>query len=420
VTNGLSFRIIYSNRKAASTQEIVFPNGLNIIYGESGIGKSELAKLLTSERKNDEFRFKIEDQSITTDIHIAQQNPDQQIIGNSILNELAFNLECKYTNSTEIKNELEVILKDLLFDVDSSRHPTTLSGGEKELLNISTAQSLNPKVLVLDDSLSFLSSRMKNRVVEKLTRDCITILWFTSDYNDLLYSDSNWEMTEDSICQLESFTKSVMNEISLKRGEISLNTNKLHFAYDANSIFTNLNISINNFRCLGIVGENGCGKSTLALLLLNIEKPSSGKINLTYGRDEQINIGFLDQFPERLIGINTIEEFMTKLISNNILEESKILAIIKDLTELKIDWESIRSVSGNHLSWTLLRIVLICILANCNYDILILDEPTFGMGLKQKNKLRSYLIRYLDKKHLILISHDKLFVESICDEIVEL
>jgi ATPase subunit of ABC transporter with duplicated ATPase domains len=261
---------------------------------------------------------------------------------------------------------------------------------------------------------------MKNRAVERLRNDRITILWFTSDINDLLYSELKWEMTEDSIHRLESFPKSVVDETSLKSGEISLQTTQLNFAYDTNIIFTNLNISIDNFRCLGIVGENGCGKSTLASLLLNIEEPSSGKINLTNDREKQINTGFLDQFPERLVGISTIEELITKLISNNILEEPKIPAIIKDLNELKIDWDSIRSVSGNRLSWTLLRIVLICILANCNYEILILDEPTFGMGLKQKNNLRSYLIRYLDKKHLILISHDKLFVESICDEIVEL
>lgn len=415
-----SFTIKYSNKKTIFNQKIVFSSGLNLIYGESGVGKSELGYLLSGLSSSAQSRFEIIDQSIESDIHLVPQNPDQQIIGNSILNELSFNLESLYRNSIDIENELETLIKELLFDVDLERHPATLSGGEKELLNIATARSLQQHVLILDDSLSFLSNKMKSKVVEKLIKDNLIILWFTSDCNDLEYSTSIWEMTANSIQKIQKIPGSNIQKAKLIDGEIGLQASYLNFAYNSNEVFSDLNISMEQFRCLGFVGENGCGKSTLASLLLDVEKPRIGSIDLIGNNNKLINIGFLDQFPERLIGINTIDEFVAKLRVNNILNELQIPVIIQDLEKLNIGWENINSIPGNRLSWTELRIALIGILANCNYDVLILDEPTFGMGQNQKNKIRSYLIRYLEKKHLILISHDKFFLESMCDEIVEL
>jgi ATPase subunit of ABC transporter with duplicated ATPase domains len=50
----------------------------------------------------------------------------------------------------------------------------------------------------------------------------------------------------------------------------------------------------------------------------------------------------------------------------------------------------------------------------------ILDEPTFGLGRKQVINLAHYLQLYLKNKHLIIISHDKEFIYSFCDQILDL
>jgi ABC-type branched-subunit amino acid transport system ATPase component len=85
-----------------------------------------------------------------------------------------------------------------------------------------------------------------------------------------------------------------------------------------------------------------------------------------------------------------------------------------------IAWDEIKDILALDLSWTTIRIALIIILSNCNYDLLILDEPTFGMGSKQKLNLHSQFISYLKEKHLILISHDHRYISSICDSIIKL
>jgi len=59
-------------------------------------------------------------------------------------------------------------------------------------------------------------------------------------------------------------------------------------------------------------------------------------------------------------------------------------------------------------------------LAHANFDVLILDEPTFGLGWNQRVILRSFLRECMTKLHLVILSHDQSFIQSICDQIIDL
>ena len=67
----------------------------------------------------------------------------------------------------------------------------------------------------------------------------------------------------------------------------------------------------------------------------------------------------------------------------------------------------------------ILRLALVVMLSNCNFDVLILDEPSFGLGWNQRVLLRSFLKKMMVSKHFIIISHDKKFAQSICDNIID-
>ena len=86
----------------------------------------------------------------------------------------------------------------------------------------------------------------------------------------------------------------------------------------------------------------------------------------------------------------------------------------------QIKWDLIRNKSSYDIPWSMLRIALIVILTHCEFDLLILDEPTFGLGWAQKVNLLQYLQRYLKHKHIIVISHDVEFVNTICDTVLSL
>jgi len=64
------------------------------------------------------------------------------------------------------------------------------------------------------------------------------------------------------------------------------------------------------------------------------------------------------------------------------------------------------------------RIVLAIILSLSNFNLIVLDEPTFGLGFQQKIKLSKILKSILVNKHLILVSHDIEFIQNHCDHII--
>ena len=76
------------------------------------------------------------------------QDPDDQIVAPTLFRELAFNFENLGMESKEINQAISrtVDRSDLQFDLN--RHPANLSGGEKELVNLATALSTNPKLLI--------------------------------------------------------------------------------------------------------------------------------------------------------------------------------------------------------------------------------------------------------------------------------
>jgi ATPase subunit of ABC transporter with duplicated ATPase domains len=179
---------------------------------------------------------------------------------------------------------------------------------------------------------------------------------------------------------------------------------------------------IENFRALGISGQNGCGKTTLVNIILAAEKDYEGKVRIT--NDSSFNgdlkIGYLDQFPERMLGTTTLNQFLIELIKFNHIEKNTIESFISILSENEIKWNEIKNILPIELPWSTVRLVLLILLTYCDYDLLILDEPTFGFGIEQKLNLLSYLKQILKNKYLILVTHDDVFLNSICDQIITL
>ena len=422
MTNILKFHIQFP--KFGQNYEVNFSSGLHLIFGESGVGKSIFfQKFCDMYTEIGNFNLKILEKPTRT-IPVFQ-NPENQIVSSTLDGELAFSPECIFSNPSEVTNFVDGIKNMLNFIDDGTRHPVTLSGGEKELLNLATALSVKPGLIIIDDGLSFLNNKAKKDQVKSLDnyiKDTGSIiLWLTSDISDLKFGDSAWELTLDSFTEItksKSLPKYQRNNYPV--GKLRLNVDHLTYSYDhKRTILNDLSIEILETRCFGIIGANGSGKTTIAEIFSGILPDYSGEFQLEIN-GESPSIGYLNQFPEKMLGTVTLGEFLLDLKHFGKLNPLFVNQALGMMNDYQINWKIIENRPAIDVQWTALRLAIIILLGCSNYELIILDEPTFGLGWRQKQTLARFIKKILNKKHCIIISHDEQFIHSICDKVLEL
>ena len=422
MTNILQFHIQFP--KFGQNYEVKFLSGLHLIFGESGVGKSTFfQKLCGMYTEIGNYDLKIHEKPTRT-IPVFQ-NPENQIVSSTLDGELAFSPECIFSDPSEVTDFVDGIKNKLDFIIDGTRHPVTLSGGEKELLNLATALSVKPGLIIIDDGLSFLNNKAKKDQVKRLDnyiKDTGSIiLWLTSDISDLKFADSVWELTLDSFTEItkrRSMPKYQRN--NYPAGKLRLIIDHLTYFYDnRRTILNDLSIEILETRCFGIIGANGSGKTTIAGIFSGILPDYSGEFQLKID-GKSPSIGYLNQFPEKMLGTVTLGEFLLDLQHFGKLNPLLVNQALSMMNDYQINWNIIEHKPAIDIQWTALRLAMIILLGCSNYELIILDEPTFGLGWRQKQTLARFINKILNKKHCIIISHDEQFIHSMCDKVLEL
>ncbi|MBT3179758.1 MAG: ATP-binding cassette domain-containing protein [Candidatus Marinimicrobia bacterium] len=418
------FSIIF-DKFQADEQIINISPEIHIVYGESGVGKSDFLSCINSESHSHLNNFKIKSKISGLNIYRIYQNPDHQIIGKTVRSELSFTGECEGKSIEELKKLIELGFEKLPKSIEATINPALLSGGEKELLNLTTALQMNPDILLIDDGLSFLSLENKKMALNWLNDWCnnssAIIIWTTSEKKDLELGYKNWFLGLDSFATIENSSSNSYDLIQIPDGDLSLDFSHVSFNYESSrQIYSDFSISLKNARSIGISGGNGSGKTTFAALCFAYLKPISGQVSLILGENSNLKIGYVDQFPEHLIQLKTPAEFLDTLNQNGIFDSQLNNTFKKRLTRFGIQWEQVEFIQGINLPWSVLRMILIVVLCHSKFDIIILDEPTFGLGWNQRVILRSFLRECMTKMHFIIVSHDDLFIQSTCDQIINL
>ena len=422
MTNILKFHIQFP--KFSQDYETSISAGIHVIFGESGVGKSTFfQKLCGMDTDAGNFDLKIHEKPTRT-IPVFQ-NPENQIVSSTLDGELAFSPECVFSDPSQVAYLVDGIKDTLNFIEDGTRHPVTLSGGEKELLNLATALSVKPGLIVIDDGLSFLNSKAKKNQVKSLsnyTKDTGSIIiWLTSDISDLKFGDTVWELTLNSFTEVnKSIPMPNYQHNNHPAGKLHLFADHLTYFYDHKRIIIN-DLSIENLetRCFGIIGANGSGKTTIAGIISGMLPDYLGEFQIDIN-GESPTIGYLNQFPEKMLGTITLGEFILDLQHFGKLNPLVVNQALNMMNEYQINWSIIEHQPAVNVQWTALRLAMIILLGCSNYELIILDEPTFGLGWRQKQTLARFINKILNKKHCIIISHDEQFINSICDKVLEL
>ena len=176
--------------------------------------------------------------------------------------------------------------------------------------------------------------------------------------------------------------------------------------FGAQVLFNHINFSIAEGQRVGLVAQNGTGKSTLLSIITGKEGKDEGSIIFK----NDLRLGYLEQSPKF-----APEETVLEACFNHEGDPEKILKAKQILTQLQIKNldKQMGQLSGGQQKRVALANVLIT-----EPDLLILDEPTNHLDLEMIEWLEGFLSR--GNKTLFMVTHDRFFLDRVCNLILEL
>ena len=203
---------------------------------------------------------------------------------------------------------------------------------------------------------------------------------------------------------------------------ISLEIINLSKTYGSKEAVQNITFEINQNEIIGILGPNGCGKTTTIGMILGLLKPTKGKI-LISGKEIEI---YREDLLNELNFISPYVELPKRLTVKQNLEVYGRLYDVKKL-KIKIDYlceklrlnEFIDKVTGELSSGQKNRVSLAKSIIN-DPSVLLLDEPTASLDPETGDFVRSFLEEYQKEKKtsILLASHNMSEVERLCSSVL--
>lgn len=463
---------------------------LLVIAGPSGCGKSTLLKMLKSEispHGSKSGRFLLNGHEVMEDnvehhskkIGYVFQNPDNQIVSESVRSELIFGME-NYGIST---NEMRIRLAEIvdLFDLGQllDKDVNHLSGGQKQLLNLASIMLLQPEIILLDEPtaqldpiaakelLSFVK-RINEEfgitiiLVEHRLHDAIGLAdkFFLMDAGTIKYQgnpreviNNVWHEQDQKFIEfIPTLTKMFLqhDEIPVKllpltikdarqhiieskfifnndqpkhflhneTNELLFKCENINFKYKRNdrNILNNLHFSISSSSMITLFGSNGAGKSTFLKIIAGIYKPLVGKILLHNKKVKYDELyKHIGYLPQQ-----TQFYFVRDTIGEELEAVKQEFQNVNDLYENLVNRLNLDKLMNKHphdcSGGELQKAAIACILLR-QPKILLLDEPTKGLDPLAKLEL-GLLLRELRNRGtaIVMVSHDVEFAAIYSDE----
>ena len=229
----LSFRY-KENQKYYDVKDITFHvkrgEWLSIV-GHNGSGKSTTVRLIDGLLEAESGEIVIDGQRLTEEniwnirrqIGMVFQNPDNQFVGATVEDDVAFGLENQGLSRQEMKKRVEEAL-DLVGMLDfKKREPARLSGGQKQRVAIAGVVALRPAILILDEATSMLDPEGRRELIETvkgIRKDYdMTVISITHDLEEVAISDRVLVMKKGEIESTsgprELFSRNDLDQIGL-------------------------------------------------------------------------------------------------------------------------------------------------------------------------------------------------------------
>ena len=184
------------------------------IIGKNGSGKSTTARLIDGLLEGFTGSVKIDNVLLSQEnvwtlrkkIGMVFQNPDNQFVGATVEDDVAFGMENQGIARDEMKRRVDEALLAVNMQAFKSKEPARLSGGQKQRVAIAGMIALRPEIIILDESTSMLDPTGRDemmRVIHEIKdKFKLTVLSITHDLDEAAHSDRIIVMNEGKIVQI--------------------------------------------------------------------------------------------------------------------------------------------------------------------------------------------------------------------------
>lgn len=443
---GIAIRLKEVSFKYDGAKENVLENiNLTVEYGEtvllsgvSGEGKSTLLSIINGVIpfvNSGEFSGSVEiDGKDVTKLKISErskligtvlQNADEQIIYDLVNEEIAFGCENLNIASEEIDRRIERFTT--LMQIEKNAKTKTLSGGQKQRLITASTLAMEQKIIILDEPLANLDTHTAHillKALRNLANSGYAVLIVehrldvVKNYIDKVMRIENKQLfTSTDINDLNSGIKTIPHADGSLPGEVLIKGEKLFFAAGGRNIIDGLDIEIRAGERIVLLGENGCGKTTLMRMLARLNKPNDGALSQTITKSKKANskwfskVGYVYQNP-------TYQLFMPTLLS-----EISFKAKSEEMAREMINAFGLSGLEQRHpqsLSEGQKRRASIAAVCASEPTVLFLDEPTVGQDYKNLCKTVE-TVNKINKNlgtAIVTVTHDKRCAGALADRVL--
>ncbi len=449
-----------TNRIELRNIHITFAKGsCVVITGKSGCGKSTLLRLINrlipnyykgtlngsisingkniNEYSNDELVAKV---------GCVFQNPSSQFFNVDTESEIAFGCENLGISREKIARRVLGTAEILGINHLLNRSIFSLSGGEKQLIAIASIYAMGVEIFLMDEpsaNLDKIATKQLQRVIGILKDQGKTViiaehrLHYLKEHVDRLLIIEDGNIKED-----------------LKRKEIiSLSTKELHakglralnleqirpaeaaVTADKSILVENLTVGYKNgppvftglYQCFGrgiingIVGRNGCGKTTFIKCLCGMLKEDKGYISISGKRySYKKRLGKIYMVLQNTTSQLFADSVLGELILASRTSESDCAyshdEVLKMLGLQHLEQRHPMSLSGGEKQRLAVAVGIVQ-----NSEVIVLDEPTSGLDYNNMLIVKKVLKILKNKdKYIIVITHDQEFLTTVCERVIEL
>lgn len=358
------------------------------------------------------------------------QNPDSQIIHSKVEDEISFGCENFNFSPQEIGERIDNACN--LMHINKVWDTKTLSGGQKQKLITASVLAMGQKILLLDEPLANLdleSSHTLLQLLRDLTKEGYAVLIVEHRLDVVIpYADRvAWlnkgkvEFYDKKEDVFHKISHKIMDDTSKRptAKEPLIEVRNLSFSVPTRDILKDLSFTIYKGERVVILGENGCGKTTLMRLLSKIIKPTSGEIveDIDSRKRKKADsywfkkMGFIYQNPNYQI-------FMPQ-----VYDEVGFVSKSKENTQFYMEKFRLTELSERHphsLSEGQKRKLTIASICAMEPEVILLDEPTVGQDYDGLCNLIDRLndIHKTSGNTMITITHDYRCAAAIADRII--